>query len=172
MSEEILWKGSPSQVLNLGKFLVALALAAGIAVGGLWFPPLWIALVLPLGWAFWTWLVTRCIRHELTTERIKLYEGVLNQKMDDVELYRVKDTSMERPFWCRIFGLSTLVIETSDRSQPKIEIKAIRDGLGLREMLRKQVEYWRDRKRVREVDFDEAGDFVDGGITDENGGPV
>ncbi len=164
MSEEILWKGSPSQVLNLGKYLIALALVAGITVGGLFFPPAWIALVLPLGWAGWVWLETRCIRHVLTTERIKLYEGVLNQKLDDVELYRVKDTSMERPFWLRIFGLSTLVIETSDRSQPRIEIKAVRDGKNLRELLRKQVEYWRDRKRVREVDFDDAGTFIDGGL--------
>jgi hypothetical protein len=76
--------------------------------------------------------------------------------MDDVELYRVKDTSMERPFWYRMFGLSTLIIETSDRSQPRIEIKAVHNGDDLRETLRKQVEFWRDRKRVREVDFDEG----------------
>ncbi len=168
VSEELLWKGSPSQVLNLGKYLIALLVAAGIAVGGMFFPPAWAALVLPLGWALWIFVETRCIRHELTTERIRLYEGVFNQKMDDVELYRVKDTSMERPFWYRVFGLSTLVIETSDRSQPRIEIKAVRDGLGLREMLRKQVEYWRDRKRVREVDFDESGTLAeDGGMDDE-----
>ena len=74
---------------------------------------------------------------------------------------------MERPFWYRMFGLSTLVIETSDRSQPRIEIRAVHDGEGLRETLRKQVEYWRDRKRVREVDFDESGSFADDG----DGGP-
>lgn len=169
MSEEILWKGSPSQILNIGKFLLAFLLAVGIAIGGLWFPPAWMLLVLPFLWSLWTWIVTRCICHELTTERIRLYEGVLNQKLDDVELYRVKDTSIERPFWCRIFGLSTLIIETSDRSQPRIEIRAIRDGLELREMLRKQVEYWRDRKRVREVDFDESGGII-GGDLDE--GPL
>ena len=156
MSEELLWKGSPSQVLNLGKYLVALLLAAGIAVGGIFFPPAWAALILPLGWALWIFIETRSVRHELTTERIRLYAGVFNQKMDDVELYRVKDTSMERPFWYRMFGLSTLIIETSDRSQPRIEIKAVSDGDNLRETLRKQVEFWRDRKRVREVDFDET----------------
>lgn len=156
VSEELLWKGSPSQVLNLGKYLVALLLAAGIAVGGIFFPPAWAALILPLGWALWIFIETRSVRHELTTERIRLYAGVFNQKMDDVELYRVKDTSMERPFWYRMFGLSTLIIETSDRSQPRIEIKAVSDGDNLRETLRKQVEFWRDRKRVREVDFDET----------------
>jgi uncharacterized membrane protein YdbT with pleckstrin-like domain len=155
VSEEVLWKGSPSQVLNLGKYLVALLLAIGIAIGGLFVMPVWIALVVPLGWALWTFIETRSIRHELTTERIRMTSGIFNQKLDDVELYRVKDTSMERPFWYRMFGLSSLIIETSDRSQPHIEIKAVHNGDELRETLRKQVEFWRDKKRVREVDFDE-----------------
>lgn len=169
MSEELLWKGSPSQVLNLGKYLLALLLAAGIAVGGIFLPPAWAALILPIGWALWIFIETRSVRHELTTERIRLYQGVFNQKMDDVELYRVKDTSMERPFWYRMFGLSTLIIETSDRSQPRIEIKAVSDGDNLRETLRKQVEFWRDRKRVREVDFDENGALADGGDSADDG---
>lgn len=168
MSEEVLWKGSPSQVLNLGKYAIALALAAGIGIGGMFFPPAWIALALPLGWALWIFIETRATRHELTTERIRLCEGVFNQTMDDVELYRVKDTSMERPFWYRVFGLSTLIIETSDRSQPRIEIKAVRNGDELRETLRKQVEFWRDKKRVREVDF-EDGMVADSG--EEAAGP-
>lgn len=174
MSEEVLWKGSPSQVLNLGKYLIAVAIAIGIGVGGIAFPPAWAALVLPLAWMLWIYIETRSIRHELTTERIRLYEGVFNQKMDDVELYRVKDTSMEKPFWYRVFGLSTLIIETSDRSQPRIEIRAVRDGMGLRETLRKQVEYWRDRKRVREVDFDEGGMLSGGTLPPDDGvnGPV
>jgi len=171
VSEEVLWKGSPSQVLNMGKYLVALAVAIGIGVGGIFFPPAWAALILPLGWALWIFIDTRSIRHELTSERIRLFEGVFNQKMDDVELYRVKDTSMERPFWYRVFGLSTLIIETSDRSQPRIEIKAIRNGDELRETLRKQVEYWRDRKRVREVDFDE-GAVGDAGHDDQGSSGV
>jgi len=163
VSEEVLWKGSPSQVLNLGKYLVALLLAIGIVVGGLLpgLQLLWAALILPLGWALWTFIETRSIRHELTTERIRMTRGIFNQKLDDVELYRVKDTSMERPFWYRVFGLSSLIIETSDRSQPRIEIKAVRSGDELRETLRKQVEFWRDKKRVREVDMDES--LVDGG---------
>jgi uncharacterized membrane protein YdbT with pleckstrin-like domain len=137
-------------------------LAAGIGIGGAFFWPAWIALVLPLGWALWVFIETRATRHELTTERIRLCSGVFNQQMDDVELYRVKDTSMERPFWYRVFGLSTLIIETSDRSQPRIEIKAVHRGDELRETLRKQVEFWRDKKRVREVDFDD-GMVVDAG---------
>lgn len=159
MSEEILWKGSPSQLLNLGKHLLALAIAAGIGIGGAFVAPLWFLLPLPLLWALWNFLVVRCRIYELTSERLRLYEGVLNQKIDEIELYRVKDTVIDRPFWLRIFGLSTLTLDTSDRSHPKVEIKAIADAKEVREKLRKQVEFWRDRKRVREVDFEEGGDL-------------
>ena len=149
-------------MLNLGKFLMGLLLIAGVAVGGVAFPPAWAAIIIPLGWMLWEFLKVRCRVFELTTERLRLYSGVLNQTIDEIELYRVKDTSMERPFWFRMFGLSSLYLDTSDRSHPKVELEAIADAVNLRETLRKQVEYWRDRKRVREVDFEEGGDMEGG----------
>lgn len=163
MSEDILWKARSSQVLNLGKHLTALLLVAGIGVGGSFFAPAWFALPLPLAWMVWNFLVVHCRVYELTSERLRLYEGVLNQKIDEIELYRVKDTTMNRPFWLRMFGLTTLSLDTSDRSHPQVEIEAVADGINLRETLRKQVEFWRDRKRVREVDFEDGGDFEGGG---------
>jgi len=173
VSEEVLWKGSPSQVLNLGKFILGLLAIAALVTAGFFFPPaalpLWIATVIPVIWMFVHYLKVRCQVFELTTQRLRSYRGVLNQKMDDVELYRVKDTSIERPFWYRMSGLSTLMVETSDRVQPHIEIRAVRDGFGLREKIRHQVETLRDSKRVREVDFDEGSSGHDGGFGDDVG---
>jgi uncharacterized membrane protein YdbT with pleckstrin-like domain len=165
VSEEVLWKGGPSQVLNLGKNLIGLLLIAGFVAGGFFFPPVWAGVALPLIWMIWEYLTIRGNNYELTVERLRCSHGVINQKMQDVELYRVKDTTVERPFWYRMSGLSTLIIETSDRVQPRIEIRAVRRGLELREMIRKQVEALRDSKRVREVDFDEgsSGDGDGGG---------
>ena len=159
MTEEILWKGRPSQVLNLGSHVLALVVAGAIGAGGAFFPPAWFALPLPLIWMAWNFLKVRCRVYELTTERLRLYDGVFNQTIDEVELYRVKDTTMDRPFWFRMFGLSNLHMDTSDRSHPKVTIEAVSDGITLRETLRKQVELWRDRKRVREVDFEEGGEM-------------
>lgn len=161
MSEEVLWKGSPSQVLNLGHYVAGLLGVAGILAAAVLsgFPLIGCVLVLPLGWMLWVYLVVRCRVYELTSERLRLYHGVLNQTIDELELYRVKDTTMERPFWFRIFGLSTLRLDTSDRTHPKVDIEAVAGGVELRETLRKQVEFWRDRKRVREVDFEEGGEM-------------
>jgi hypothetical protein len=71
----------------------------------------------------------------------------------------VKDTLMVRTWWMRLTGLASISIQTSDRSLPTLVIPAISNGTELREQLRKQVESQRDTKRVREMDFDDAGDM-------------
>jgi uncharacterized membrane protein YdbT with pleckstrin-like domain len=155
--ENSLWKGSSSQWLNLGPFAAAMLVAAGILVGSLLFPPAAIALVLPVVYLIWRYLVVRTQVFELTSERLRLTRGVINQKIDEIELYRVKDSQMVRSWWMRLTGLASIVMETSDRTLPNLVIPAIHGGEQVRELLRKHVELERDRKRVREMDFDEHG---------------
>ena len=156
--ENSLWKGSSSQWLNLGPFTAALLAAAGILIGSLAFPPAVIALALPAGYLIWRYLVVRTQVFELTSERLRITRGVINQKVDEIELYRVKDSQMVRSWWMRLTGLASIVMQTSDRTLPSLVIPAIHGGEQVRELLRKHVELQRDRKRVREMDFDEAGD--------------
>ena len=161
--ESTLWKGSPSQWLNIGPFTGALVAAVGIIVGGLFFPPAFAALILPLAYVIWKYLLVRTQVFELTSERLRITKGVINQKVDEIELYRVKDTLMVRTWWMRLTGLASIEMQTSDRSLPELVIPAIHGGTEMREILRKQVELIRDRKRVREMDFDEhsSSDSVD-----------
>lgn len=159
MSDEtIIWKGSPSQWLNIGPFSIAMIVAVGLGIGGMFFPPALIAIILPLGYIVWRILVVRCQTFELTSERLRITRGVINQNIDEVELYRVKDIVVQRLWWMRLTGLGKIHLETSDRSLPHIDIPAIRDSINLREEFRKKVEMMRDKKRVREMDFDETGD--------------
>lgn len=157
--EETVWKGGPSQVVNYPTFLACLLLAGACLVVGAnlsWYISL--GAIVPAGWAGWRYLVVRCQGYEITTQRLKLKEGVLNQDIDELELYRVKDSRLLRPFWLRIFGLANVQLETSDRTHPKPILAAIKDAVEVREQLRRHVEILRDQKRVREVDFDETGD--------------
>jgi uncharacterized membrane protein YdbT with pleckstrin-like domain len=131
--ERTLWTGRPSQWVNAGPFLACL-------------------LILPIPWAFWRWLALRFTRYELTSERLRLVSGVLNRRTEELELYRVKDTSLEEPFLPRLFGLAHVVIRSSDPSHPVITLRAIPGGGELREKLRRSVEELRARRGVREVD--------------------
>jgi uncharacterized membrane protein YdbT with pleckstrin-like domain len=138
-NEQVVWTGTPSQVINIPAFI-------------LWGLLFW--LVIPIFIVLWKWLAVKSIKYELSTERLRTRYGVLNKKMDELELYRVRDYKLEQPFFLRIFSLGNIILETSDRSHPIVVIRAIPNAEQLRENIRTSVEECRARKRVREVDFD------------------
>ncbi|MEN8159716.1 MAG: PH domain-containing protein [Myxococcota bacterium] len=138
-SDEVtLWEGHPSHVRDLGFYLFCL---------------LTIWLVVPLFLMLGRYLKTRCQWYEVTSERIRLTQGVFSKRMDEIELYRVKDTSLEQPFRLRLFGRTNLIVKTSDASTGDFVIPAIPNARELRERLRGCVEKMRERKGVREVDY-------------------
>lgn len=132
--EAFIWKGSPSQWTNFW-----------------WFVGCITVILIPV--AIWKWIMTKMHEFEITSERIIETKGVFTRKIDDIELYRVKDIRIEQPFIYRMFGLFNLTVISSDRSLPVLEMKAIINGKQVREDLRKAVEKRRDEKRAREMDF-------------------
>ena len=137
--EKTVWLGTPSQVVNLGSFILL----------GLFF---W--LVIPLFVILWKWLVVKNTKYELTTERLRMRHGVFNKKTDELELYRVRDYKFDQPFFLRIFSLGNIILQSSDKSHPHVVLRAIPNGEELREQLRTYVEACRTRKGVREVDIE------------------
>jgi uncharacterized membrane protein YdbT with pleckstrin-like domain len=138
-TEAPLWSGSPSQIVNLPVFALC-------------FVFLW--LVFPLFIALWKWLVVRCMRYELTSERLRYRHGVFNRDLDEIELYRVRDYAYAQPFWLRLFGLGNITLVTSDRSHPVFTLRAIADGEALRDRIRNAVEACKARKGVKELDVE------------------
>ncbi len=157
--ERTVWEGRPSQVINLGVYLLGSLVVVGFAGLGLLFREsdyaklVVIPVLVSLFTMLWKYLEVRVRRIELTTERLRTYRGILSKQIDNLELYRIKDLRVRQTLFLRIFGLGTVDLETSDRTTPQVRLGAIRDPRGLCEQLRTYVEIQRDRKRVREVDF-------------------
>jgi uncharacterized membrane protein YdbT with pleckstrin-like domain len=158
-AETVLWSGHTSQWVHFWFYLFCVLLAAGIAIaatllalptGGLTY----LALVIPAVMWLARWWVTRCTTYELTSQRFRIRTGVLNRRVDELELYRVKDYAMEQPFLLRLVGLGHVTMITSDATNPQVAMKAIPDVEAVREKLRAAVQSERDRKRVRELDVD------------------
>ncbi len=137
IAEAVLWKGSSSQVKNLGVFLLCL---------------LTCVLIVPIFIALWKYLIVKCRQYELTTERLRVSDGIFSRRIDELELYRVKDVSIEQPFFLRIFRLENIFMTTSDPSTPKLLLDYIPQKIQLGNKLRKQVDIRRDVKGVRELD--------------------
>ena len=125
MAEEMVWRGTSSQWKNFGRYALALigcvivvliyvvaSRAASPQLRSL-SPYILILLVVPLVIAFVRYLETKTKVYELTTERIKISEGVLSKRTDTLELYRVKDLETRQPFLYRLVGIENVQLNTS-----------------------------------------------------------
>ncbi len=156
-AESTLWQGHTSQWVHFWTYsacaLLAIAALAGIPFTG-GFSAL--GLVIPLVWGPIRWFTNRATSYELTTQRLRIRRGILNRRLDELELYRVKDYIMEQPLFLRLLGLGNLTLLSSDASTPSIALRAIARVETVREKLRTAVQSERDRKRVRALDIDDS----------------
>jgi uncharacterized membrane protein YdbT with pleckstrin-like domain len=139
MPEQTVWRGPSSQWKNLGVFILC---------------GLFCWLIVPIFIALSRYLQTKNKIYELTTERLKITEGIFSKVTDTLELYRVKDLETRQPFLYRMFGVENVQMNTSDTSSPFIFIEAIPSAVGLGDKIRNQVEAIRSQKGVREIDVE------------------
>ena len=111
-------------------------------------------LAIPIFIAIWRFLVVKTWKIEITDQRLIEEKGVLSKTTDELELFRVKDIRLDQPFFLRLVGLSNIILVTSDRTHSIVRIPAIADGKNLKEKLRVAIDERRDKKRVRETDFE------------------
>lgn len=102
-------------------------------------------------------------KYRLTSNRLFVDTGFLTQKEDEVRLYRITDISLSRTLIQRIFGLSTIHCNSSDRTLGNFDIINIKDGPAVKELLSQVVEQERIARRVstREnmLDLNDDEDF-------------
>lgn len=134
---EVLWSGSEGQITNTKLFLLCV-LAFWLVV-----PPF-----IALYRAWWT----ANHRYFLTDQRLREAAGVLVRSIEELELYRVKDISVQCSLLQSLFGRGNVTLLTSDRSTPTVILRAIRDPNGVADMLRSCVQRCRVANGVREFD--------------------
>ena len=133
LDEKLLYIGRPSQILNIISFII-------------WSWTLFVPIII--------YLKTRFTVYEITDQRIKLKTGILNQEIDECELYRVRDYKIVKPFFQRIFGLGKIELVTSDRSNSSINLNGIKNPENLYDLIRDNVEKIRRKTGTREIDVE------------------
>jgi uncharacterized membrane protein YdbT with pleckstrin-like domain len=133
--EEVLVVGHPSVVPNLGTLLLT---------------------ILTLGlFAIYAWAKSSGTSYRITTQRIVVEHGVFSKRMEQIDLYRVVDYVVDRPFGQRILGTGNIVLEAMDKTTPELRITGIRtDVLALYERLRYATEAEKRRRGVRLLDVE------------------
>lgn len=110
-------------------------------------------------------------RYGLSEDRLFLSVGLLNVKDDEVLLYRVRDITTSRTLWQRLFGVGTVTVVSSDRTQPTLVLKNIKDPSAVKEQIHRAVEEMKIRRRVRVGEIMTASADNDDGDGDEDDTP-
>ncbi len=88
-------------------------------------------------------------RYALSEDRLFLSVGFFSVKDEEVLLYRVRDISVKRTLWQRLFGVGTVTVSSSDKSTPTVVLKNIKDPIAVKELLHENVEETKIKRRVR-----------------------
>jgi hypothetical protein len=127
-AEKVLFKGRPATIYSVGQwFVVALTLGIGYLV---------------------YWVKSHTIEFEITNQRIRIERGLLSQTKDNIELFRIDDYDIFKPFGMRLLGNCKLHLRSSDPSFPSVFLYGIPDLEKLADTLRDYSLRERMRRKV------------------------
>ena len=112
---DVIWSGRPSQLENFWTFVL-----------------LFWTIIFPLI----AWLKTRFTTYELKSDRFFDRSGILFQKINQMELIRIRDYAVTRTLIQRIFGKGNLVIISKDETDSVFVLKWISDPENVSEIIR------------------------------------
>jgi membrane protein YdbS with pleckstrin-like domain len=140
MKEYIIFNGSPNQIINLKNYFFGILLIPLFGLG----------LICIIA----VFLNTFFTRYIITSERLYVMTGVFSKTTYVTELYRVQDIKMYQPFSLRLANCVNIVVKSSDKTTPIINLQGIPDGNAILNSLRDCVEHRRDIKGVRIADLE------------------
>lgn len=88
-------------------------------------------------------------RYFLSEDRLFLETGLLNLRQDEILLYRVRDIGLSITLGQRIFGVGSVKVLSSDKSLPELVLKNIKQPREVKEMIHRQVEEAKAKRRMR-----------------------
>lgn len=160
------WASSPSQILNLMSYLTTAIMISII----IYFEPLIFSYMpesithdtllqgigifcgLMIISDLFKFISLKCNSYNITNDKILIKKGVLSSVTENIEMYRVKDQTIVKPLFLRIFGLGNIVLFTSDQTTPTVTLTAVRDVEAVVELVQEATLSSRKLHGVREID--------------------
>jgi membrane protein YdbS with pleckstrin-like domain len=79
----------------------------------------------------------KMIYYEVSADRIEWSRGILDRRVDNVDMFRVIDLKMRRSLLDCIFGIGTVALLTTDKSDPEFVFEKVRDCRYLYDVIKK-----------------------------------
>jgi len=75
--------------------------------------------------------------YEVTADRIEWARGIFNRKVDNLDLFRVIDLQLRRTLLDGIFGVGTVTLFATDKTDPQFTFEKVRRPRKLYDILKK-----------------------------------
>jgi len=79
----------------------------------------------------------RMIYYEVTSVRIEHSRGILDRKVDNLDMFHITDLKLRRSALDCILGIGTVVLTTTDKSDPEFVFEKVRDPRRLYDVIKK-----------------------------------
>jgi hypothetical protein len=149
--EQVLFDGHPALFPGVSMLIVAIItfVVSAVAIpviGGLLVAVLWVIV---------RFIQTRATHYRVTDRRIIIERGVFSKRMEQLDLYRIADYAVDRPYGQQLMGTGNLTLVTMDKRTPEIHIKGIHaDVVALYENVRGATERAKRERGVQVTEFE------------------
>ncbi|MBR1592397.1 MAG: PH domain-containing protein [Ruminococcus sp.] len=92
-------------------------------------------------------------RYYLTETKFITKTGFFNISEDEMDLYKITDKKILRPFGQRIFGCGSIIIYSRDTDTPTKEIHCIKDVRAVSNLIDEYMNKMRDKYSIRGRDL-------------------
>jgi uncharacterized membrane protein YdbT with pleckstrin-like domain len=85
------------------------------------------------------WLVRANTEYRIYSDSLEIESGILSRKIDNIQLFRIRDLGLDQPLLGRMLGFGNLTLASTDQSAPHLVLRGVDDPRSLYETLRELI---------------------------------
>jgi len=129
--------------------LLVLSIALLYVANRLWADLIGLSII-SIAFALYRYTTIRRITYLVTAQYIRISRGIFFKRIDTVELFRVKDYTIEEPFMLQVFKLMDVQLRTTDPENPILWLRGIPQS-GIIDIIRDRVLETRRHNQFYEI---------------------
>jgi uncharacterized membrane protein YdbT with pleckstrin-like domain len=127
--------------------------------------PLWVLGLVGLPGMLMVFLRHVTTRYKITLRRVETERGIITKRVESLELWRVLDVRYSQSIFDRLTGNGCVMMESTDKSDPRLELHGLPQHRKVFEALREAVQAARHTSRPMElVGSDGHAEDLGGGL--------
>ncbi len=150
--------------ISIKNFIGVMALTVVLAIGWLFGGFAWNlhpGIVFLVGFAvlgagyLYVWLMLISTEYRLFNESLEVESGIISRKIENIQLFRVRDLGLSQSVLGRIFNVGNIAISSTDKTAPLYTLHGVDNPRELYDTVREQVAKSQATRRTMIVEDDQ-----------------